>query len=209
MKIMLDCSPAKIAEYSKRYDYEFWQLRTPLTTYRLAGVPYGLDNGCFSGFQEQNWNRLIREAEDDRPLFITVPDVVGSMVRTLDLFHIFKRKLNGMAKCLVLQDGVGNTQLPWDDLSGVFIGGSDQFKISKECMQACQVAGLLKKHIHLGRVNSAQRIQDYLHAAGEYGFQIDSIDGSGMSRFDQRLENVLAAIRNDDCQHKLFAGEQK
>lgn len=31
MKIMLDLSPKQIAEYSKRYDFDFWQLRTPLT----------------------------------------------------------------------------------------------------------------------------------------------------------------------------------
>ena len=205
MKIMLDCSPAKIAEYSGRYNYEFWQLRTPLTNYKITDVPYGLDNGCFSGFKHDYWRRLIKEAEFNQPVFVTVPDIVGSAVRTLDLFRIYRRQLNGLPVCLVLQDGIGQQPIPWDDLSAVFIGGSDAFKVSKECMQACQVASMLRprKHIHLGRVNSAQRIKDYLHAAAEYGFEIDSIDGSGMSRFDERLEVVLAAIREPDNQHKL------
>ena len=104
-KIMLDCSPAKIAEYSYRYDYEFWQLRTPLTAYaRATCVPYGLDNGCFSGSLPAAWNRLIQEAEADRPVFVAVPDIVGSARRTADLFTYFERKTNGLPRALVLQD---------------------------------------------------------------------------------------------------------
>ena len=57
---MLDCSPAKIAEYTERYGFEFWQLRTPLTCYsRAKGVPYGLDNGMFGGF------RAMRQRGED------------------------------------------------------------------------------------------------------------------------------------------------
>ena len=44
MKIMLDCSPAKIEQYCKKYNYNFGQLRTPLTAYALSGQVYGLDN---------------------------------------------------------------------------------------------------------------------------------------------------------------------
>jgi hypothetical protein len=47
MRIMLDKSPAQIAEYSERYGFPFWQLRTPLTAYRLAGVDAAyLFNAC-------------------------------------------------------------------------------------------------------------------------------------------------------------------
>ena len=66
MKIMLDCSPRKIDEYSKRYNHKFWQLRTPLTGNRIAGVPYGLDNGCFTGVLKfEKWLKMIDEAESD------------------------------------------------------------------------------------------------------------------------------------------------
>ena len=41
-------------------------------------------------------------------------------------------------------------------------------------------------------------------AAGDmYGFKVDSIDGSGMSRFDERLEIVLSAIRDNHPQHEI------
>lgn len=64
MKIMLDCSPDKINRYTDKYNYDFWQLRTPLTGYALSGKPYGLDNGCFSRFPETKWKKLLQEAEE-------------------------------------------------------------------------------------------------------------------------------------------------
>src|SRR6187399_541636 len=95
MRIMLDCSPAKLAEYRARYDFDFYQLRTPLTKYaRAVGVPYGLDNGCFSDFPRRIWERLLNEAEADRPLFCTLPDVVGDAQRTAELFDMFAPRLN-------------------------------------------------------------------------------------------------------------------
>jgi hypothetical protein len=192
MRIMLDCSPEKIAEYSEKYGYEFWQLRTPLTQYRQAPVPYGVDNGCFSQFKRSAWETLLSEAEksadrDHPPKFITLPDCVGSATRTLDLYRVFRRRLFGLPVGLVLQDGIGQVQIPWDEIDAVFVGGSDVFKTSKEAVDACRVARMLGKWVHVGRVNSAQRAIFWRGLA-------DSCDGSGVSRFDDRLEVVLDAI---------------
>ena len=188
MKIMLDCSPKKIHEYRERYGVDFWQLRTPLTQYALAGVPYGLDNGCFKRFNEKAWSRLLNEAEENMPKFVCLPDMVGDAVRTLDLFDAFESKTNGLPRCLVLQDGIGNHRIDWNKLSAVFVGGSDAFKISEEAMNACKTAKMLGKWVHVGRVNTAQRVRHWLGVA-------DSIDGSGISQYDHMLENVLAAIQ--------------
>jgi hypothetical protein len=196
MKIMLDCSPRKIAEYSKKYNHDFWQLRTPLTNNKLAGVPYGLDNGCFSEFKEKAWLKLIRDAEQHHPVFITVPDIVGDAVRTLDLYKIFKRKLHGLPTCLVLQDGIGQHPIPWDELTAVFVGGTDKFKVSQEAMSACRVAKMLGKWVHVGRVNTISRAEYWKDIA-------DSIDGSGVSRFDERLEEVLWVINGSSPQMAL------
>ena len=106
MKIMLDCSPNKIKEYRAKYDVDFWQLRTPLTRYALAGVPYGLDNGCFKRFDQKTWEKLLEEAEENRPVFVCLPDIVGDAARTLDLFEAFKSRTNGLPRALVLQDGI-------------------------------------------------------------------------------------------------------
>jgi hypothetical protein len=123
MKIMLDKSPAQISEYTDRYQVEFYQLRTPLTRYRLAGVPYGLDNGCFSKFERNIWLGQVAEARCNRPLFVTLPDIVGDARRTLDLFDHFYDHTRGVPRALVLQDGIGQHQIPWAKLDAVFVGG--------------------------------------------------------------------------------------
>lgn len=53
MKVMLDVSPKRLEEKSKQFDFQFWQLRTPLTANAIADVPYGLDNGCFKRFNQK------------------------------------------------------------------------------------------------------------------------------------------------------------
>lgn len=198
MKILLDSSPRKIAEYTERYGYEFWQLRTPLTRNALGGVPYGLDNGCFARFERETWLKQVDEARKVRPLFVTLPDIVGDSRRTLDLFDHFYDHTRGVPRALVLQDGIGQHAIPWAQLDAVFVGGSDAFKIASEAINACKAAKMMGKWVHVGRVNTASRVRNWLGLA-------DSIDGSGISRFDHMLEDVLAMIRDEHPQQALIA----
>lgn len=183
---MLDCSPAKIAEYREELAHDFWQLRTPLTKYaRAEGVPYGLDNGCFKKFNREAWLRLLKEAADDPPVFACLPDIVGDAQRTLELFEHFKALTERVPRALVLQDGIERTRIPWDDIAAVFIGGSDRFKYSQEAFAAAKTAKMMSKWVHVGRVNTAARVRNWLGLA-------DSIDGSGISRYDHMLLDVLS-----------------
>lgn len=195
---MLDKSPSQIAEYSERYGVEFWQLRTPLTGYRLAGVPYGLDNGCFSQFRREKWLAQVDEARTHRPMFVTLPDIVGDARRTLDLFDHFYEMTHGVPRALVLQDGIGRHAIPWPRIDAVFVGGSDNFKIAPEALNACRAAKMMGKWVHVGRVNTAKRVRNWIGLA-------DSIDGSGISRFDHMLEDVLAQLRDEHPQQELCA----
>lgn len=199
MRIMLDKSPRQIAEYSERYGYEFWQLRTPLTQYaRAQGTPYGFDNGCFKKLDLPTWSRMVDQAKSDPPVFACLPDIVADAARTLELFEIFKAQTSGLPRALVLQDGIDRfAQIPWNDIAAVFIGGSDEFKFSPTAMRAAKAAKMLGKWVHVGRVNTAARVHNWLGLA-------DSIDGSGISRFDHMLEDVLAAIRGDHPQTELL-----
>lgn len=197
MKILLDSSPRKISEYTERYGYEFWQLRTPLTRNALAGVPYGLDNGCFARFERDTWLKQVEEARKARPLFVALPDIVGDARRTLDLFDHFYDLTRGVPRALVLQDGIGSHAIPWSKLDAVFVGGSDPFKVSPEAINACRAAKMMGKWVHVGRVNTAKRVRDWIDLA-------DSIDGSGISRFDHMLDDVLAMIMGDHPQHELM-----
>lgn len=206
MRIMLDCSPAKIAEYSQRYGYEFWQLRTPLTKNRVADTRWALDNGCFSQFDQKTWTRMLNEADDlacrlekpHPPVFVTLPDLVGSAQRTRELFDVFFLQTVGLPRAMVLQDGIGSVQIPWSELAAVFVGGSDAFKVSQEARDVCRVAKMLGKWVHVGRVNTASRVRDWLGLA-------DSLDGSGISRFDHMLEDVLMMIRGEHPQVEMLA----
>ena len=200
MKILLDLSPAMIAERRERYGEDFWQLRTPLTKYaRARGIPWGLDNGLFSGvLQRDAWERMLDEADADRPLFVTLPDMVGDAQRTQELFEIFWTRTQELPRALVLQDGIERVKIPWNDIQAVFIGGSDQFKFSPQAIAAAKTAKILGKWVHVGRVNTAARVRNWLGLA-------DSIDGSGICRFDHMLEDVLAQIRGEHPQTALIA----
>jgi hypothetical protein len=179
--------------YSERYDFDFWQLRTPLTSYALADKPWGLDNGCFSGRLPERWHAMLDEAEANRPVFVALPDIVGSARRTMDLFEVFEHETAGLPRALVLQDGINDVAIPWQKIEAVFVGGTDKFKVSDEAVAAIRTAKMLKKWVHVGRVNTPSRVEHFLGLA-------DSIDGSGISRFDHMLEPVLAAIRNEHPQ---------
>jgi hypothetical protein len=197
MKILLDCSPKKIHEYCEKYNHEFGQLRTPLTQYALSGKSYALDNGCFSKFQKKTWRRLVEEAKSSPPIFVTAPDIVCDARRTLELFDYFYDEIRPLQVALVLQDGIGNFAIDWNRVDAVFVGGSDDFKKSSEAINACKVAKMLDKWVHVGRVNTAQRVSQWIDLA-------DSIDGSGISKYDHMLEDVLNAISGAKPQKDLF-----
>jgi len=198
--IMLDLSPNGITERGERFDFMPWQLRTPLTRYALCetATPYGLDNGCFGGKLPAAWRRLLDEARIYPPLWAASPDVVGSARRTLELWPRFQRAMNGIPRALVLQDGIGECAIPWDELDAVFIGGTDAFKISAEARAAAIAARMLGKWVHVGRVNTAERALHWKDLA-------DSIDGSGISRYDHMLRSVLDALRGEVSQMELFS----
>lgn len=195
---MLDCSPEKIKSLCKKYNYNFGQLQTPLTGFALSGQVYGLDNGCFSRFKKTTWLRLVENAkQNEYPKFVCAPDIVGDARRTLELFDQFYDVIKPLPVALVLQDGIGNFAIDWNRVDAVFVGGSDAFKISSEAINACKVAKMLGKWVHVGRVNTAQRVKNWMGLA-------DSIDGSGISRFDSRLEEVLFEILDEKQQQELI-----
>jgi hypothetical protein len=196
MKIMLDNSPKRLAEREAKYNMTFWQLQTPLSRRKIVR-PYGLDNGCFARFEEKTWDNQVAAAKVAEPVFVCLPDIVGDARRTLELFELFKAKTIGVHRALVLQDGIGEFNIPWNELSAVFVGGSDNFKIAPECINACKTAKILNKWVHVGRVNTSGRLQNWIDLG-------DSIDGSGISQYDAMLEDLLNLINADNKQEYLI-----
>lgn len=176
------------------------QLLTPLTRYRLRepGKPWAIDNGAFAGFQPKPFRSLLEREQDGRDacLFVTVPDVVGSARRTLEVFEHWAPQLAGWKLALALQDGQEDLSIPWGDISAIFVGGSTTWKVGPQAAQCIRAAQALGKWVHVGRVNDPQRFKHF----EEMG--VDSIDGSGIARYTHMRE----AIAKRDNQEKLFVG---
>lgn len=174
------------------------QLLTPLTRYRLRdpSLPWAIDNGAFSGFDEDAFLSLLNREAAGAPdcLFVTAPDVVGSARRTLEIFERWHMRLMGWNVALVCQDGQENLPLPWDNISAVFIGGSTSWKCSPAALQIIQAAKILKKHVHVGRVNTPGRFRHFEQVGA------DSIDGSGIAQYS----HMRYAIADRDKQETLF-----
>lgn len=173
------------------------QLLTPLTRYRLRDPsrPWAIDNGAFANFSPKAFMSLLEREwhHHDKCRFVTVPDVVGSARRTLEVFDHWKQRLHGWKLALACQDGQEHLPIPWGQIDAVFIGGSTAWKVGPHAVQVIKAAQALDKWVHVGRVNDADRFEHFEKLG------VDSIDGSGIARYTHMRE----AIRDRHDQHKL------
>lgn len=187
MLVLLDTSQ-DLTVAADELGCEVEQLLTPLTRYRLQRphARFAIDNGAFSGFDEKAFNALLAREFERRHncIFVCAPDIVGSAVRTLELFDLYKDKLTDWPVALVIQDGQQDHRIPWDEIDAVFIGGSTEFKLSQHVHQIVKTAKLFKKWVHAGRVNTPKRYE-YFKEMG-----VDSIDGTGLSRYSWMRESI-------------------
>jgi hypothetical protein len=194
--VLLDTSQ-DLTECAAELGCDVGQLLTPLTRYRLRdSLPWAIDNGAFSMFEEKSFLSLLQREEHNKAscLFVTAPDIVGSARRTLEVFERWKSRLSSWPVALACQDGQEDLPIPWDEISAVFIGGSTNWKLSDCAAQCIKAAKALGKWTHVGRVNDPARF-DYFEKLGA-----DSIDGTGISRFSHMRE----AISKRDNQGKLL-----
>ncbi len=177
-------------------DCEVGQLLTPLTRYRLRDPdrPWAIDNGFFAQCEPKAFLSLLeREAHHkDRCLFVTVPDVVGSARRTLEVFERWKDRLKGWKLALACQDGQEHLPIPWDEIAAVFIGGSTNWKCGPHAINIIQAAKALDKWVHVGRINHGARAAHFK----ELG--VDSFDGTGVSRFTRMRRGLADHYRQQD-----------
>jgi len=157
-----------------------------------AGIPWAADNDCFQGLDEPAYVRMLdRIAGLPGCLFVTVPDVVGDSVTTLELFDkwapIVRRRHLPLA--LVAQDGLEDhfDSIPWARFSCLFIGGSTEWKEGEAARWLADEARARGRRVHWGRVNTRRRFD---LVVADHG---DSWDGSKWARFrktylDQGLE---------------------
>lgn len=161
------------------------QLITPLTRRKNEGRTFAIDNGAFARFERDNFVSLLeRELPNrERCLFVAVPDVVGSARRTLEVFAHWHSTLERWPLALVCQDGQEDLPIPWELIAAVFIGGSTAWKMSAEAKAICKAAKAIGKHVHVGRVNTPDRLQEFSEIA-------DSVDGTGISRYSWMRKRI-------------------
>jgi len=159
------------------------QLLTPLTRYRRGEEIYAIDNGCFSSFRKKEFISLLKREWEYRhnAIFVVCPDSFGDAKTTSSMWEDNNHLCNGFKKAFVAQDGYDGMPKEADTL---FIGGSNNFKDSVAAYEACKLALADNKHVHVGRVNGADRFIKYDSLGA------NTCDGSGISRYDHMILRI-------------------
>ena len=99
----------------------------------------------------------------------------GDADATFQRFRDWRMLLCHLPLAFVLQDGSERPgRVPWDapGLAGVFVGGSDEWKLGPDAARLVRQARARGLYAHMGRVNSEKRIQ-HAHSIG-----CTSVDGT-------------------------------
>lgn len=187
---MLDKSAASIEALREKWNLPFQQLRTPLTQYKVGGIPYGLDNGAFTDFNRVIWERMALAAYDD-PLckWVVMPDVVGNAEATTEMFWQYHAQGHTEKLAYVIQNGVTDEMIPWNFIDCIFVGGDNVFKDGQLARDICIEAKCNDYDVHVGRVNGPQRFSSWFDFA-------DTCDGSGLAKYDASLERLVRIIKS-------------
>lgn len=190
MKFLIDGSGKRIAARRLQADEIIaGQLLTPLTNYKLAEHEFGIDNGAFSGMTEHKlakFTRLLARYYVKRGncLFVAVPDKVADHRETLLMWEKYSPLAEGYTKAFVAQDGFNGAP---KEAGALFIGGSNSFKDSEECVDIVKRHVRKGLHVHIGRVNGFERFIKF-HEIGAH-----TCDGSGVSMYDHMLEKLYGS----------------
>lgn len=204
VRFLIDTNPPDVRRLAEALpEYVAGQLIVPNRTRRNWGGVFAMDNSAFTSFDAERFKRLqsANEPNRDRCLFVTCPDVVGNMRRTLEIWRHRERFSHGFDLCLVLQNGAEDLDVPWHETPAVFIGGVDPWKESSACRDLITTAKIFGLHVHCGRVNQIKRFE-YMASIG-----VDTCDGSGVARFGFRQLYQIARTFHGREQQSLFAAE--
>lgn len=180
-------SPVQIAQLAKG---GFGMMLGP-TTPKSEALPYAIDNGAFPAWSkklpwpEEDFLKLLDKVEtfSRKPDFGCCPDIVAAGARSLEFSMRWIDQLpKGYPWYLAVQDGMTEAEvravLP--QFSGIFVGGTDNFKLSS-CPTWIKVAREQGKKVHVGRVNTMLRAFTVAKL-----FKADSFDGNHWNRIWDR-----------------------
>jgi hypothetical protein len=145
--------------------------------------PWMMDNNEFAGgFSVELWvSALLKyQKHKDTCLGIPIRDKVGDALETLRLFGQYWRIVKdfGFPVAFFTQDGITPEITPWENFDTLFVGGTDDHKLSNESGIMIAEAKQRGKWVHIGRVNSPIRIKKFWMA--------DSVDGTELTQIRTR-----------------------
>ena len=140
-----------------------------------AGYQWAADNQAFTqGFDPDlffPWlNLLAITPFKDSCLFVTVPDVVGDAIQTLDNWRHWIHRFEGWPVAFVAQDGQENLAMP-GDFDVLFVGGTTDWKESGAAIDCIKRAE--GKRVHIGRVNNWRRYRHFARMPGAENWTCD------------------------------------
>lgn len=185
------------------------QIATPAAGNRVeVGVEWCADNAVFAGKYPGDDAYLAWLADRAHLAawcrFVVSPDVVGDAAATIALSAPMLPRIRalGFPAAFVAQDGLEDLDVPWDSFDVLFIGGSTEWKLGAAARRVVAEAKAHGKWVHMGRVNSRERIQ-YADAIG-----CDSVDGTYLAFGpDINLPHVLGWLSEIETQLALFSLE--
>lgn len=144
------------------------------------GALYAADNGKFGkGWPgPDSWFQWLADTVDrygpDRCLWAVAPDVPFDAAGTLaeSLPWLARIRELGIPAAFAAQDGCDQLGVPWDAFDVLFIAGSTEWKTGPVAERLAREAKARGKGVHMGRVNSRQRLR-----TAEW-FGCDSADGT-------------------------------
>ncbi len=184
-------------------------MTTPAQGNRIPdGAMYACDNGKFGkGWPgAERWYEWLARTVDrygaDRCLWAVAPDVPFDAAGTLaeSLPWLARIRELGIPAAFAAQDGCDQLGVPWDDFDVLFIAGSTEWKTGPVAEQLARDARQRGKAVHMGRVNSLQRMR-----TAEW-FGCDTADGTYLAFGpDKNLLQLLDWLADLDRQPSLFA----
>ena len=163
---------------------------------------WALDNSCFTKeFDIDRYKNKISKLSPymNKCLFVVMPDVVGDAKKTMDLYlewHDVFSELD-VPLAFVCQDGQLPNEIP--DCDAIFIGGSNEFKLSPRAVKCMDWGRSHGKWVHVGRVNTWKRIQ------WAYENGADSVDGTCIAFCrDEKIPYLKQSMRMLGRQKCMF-----
>jgi hypothetical protein len=155
-----------------------------------AGIPWAADNDGFNRVDEDAFRVMLGRLRGlPGCLFVTAPDVYCDAPATLANFVRWRSELDGFPVALVAQNGMRPTDVPWDEIDALFVGGDNAFKLGPDGERLARVARERGKWLHIGRVNGMRRLR---YCAT---LRANSVDGSSWARWKAiYLAGALTAV---------------